>query len=342
MINWKIEKRKINELQAWKKNPRTITKNAFIKLKERIKKRGFHDILKITQDNIVLSGNQRLKALQEIGIKQIDVKMPDRKLTQKEMEQIALESNISDGEWDYDKMTNEFDQSMLEDLGIDIGELDVDVEELEEEKLDKNIKDIKILNLYAGIGGNRKFWRDLDITAIEYNKEIAEIYKEYFPNDNILIEDAHKYLEEHFDEYDFIWSSPPCPTHSRLRKHFGNQKPIYPDMRLYEEILFLQGYFKGKWIIENVKSWYDPLIKPQERGRHYYWTNFEISKDDFPEVMEIGSIDKFDRNIAEKKMGFDLSKYDISSNYPKDKILRNCVHPKVGKYILEQAYREKL
>jgi DNA (cytosine-5)-methyltransferase 1 len=72
--------------------------------------------------------------------------------------------------------------------------------------------------------------------------------------------DAHQYLLEHFKEFDFIWSSPPCPSHSRLNNVFtvgkGQAKnPIrYPDMALYEEIILLKHYFKGKWCVENVIS----------------------------------------------------------------------------------------
>lgn len=106
---------------------------------------------------------------------------------------------------------------------------------------------MKILNLYAGIGGNRKLWGDEhDITAIEYKPEIAAVYADLYPNDVVIVADAHEYLLKHFKEFDFIWSSPPCPTHSRARfagsgsskEFFSNrQPPIYPDMKLYQEII---------------------------------------------------------------------------------------------------------
>ena len=119
---------------------------------------------------------------------------------------------------------------------------------------------IKILNLYAGIGGNRKLWKgDIEVTAIENNPKIAKIYQDFFPDDVVIIEDAHEFLLNNFEEYDFIWSSPPCPSHSRMRKTISmgiGAKAIYPDMKLYEEILFLQGYFKGKWVVENVIGYY--------------------------------------------------------------------------------------
>ena len=78
---------------------------------------------------------------------------------------------------------------------------------------------MKILNLYAGIGGNRKLWGDEhEITAVEYDPKIAAIYCDFFPNDKVIVTDAHQYLLEHCWEFDFVWSSPPCPTHSRIKK----------------------------------------------------------------------------------------------------------------------------
>ena len=104
---------------------------------------------------------------------------------------------------------------------------------------------MKVLNLYAGIGGNRKLWKDVDVTAIEIEPKIAKIYQEFFPDDTVIVADAHQYLLEHFKEFEFIWSSPPCPSHSHIRKELaveakGQNKPIYPDMKLYQEIIFLK------------------------------------------------------------------------------------------------------
>ena len=135
---------------------------------------------------------------------------------------------------------------------------------------------MKILNLYAGIGGNRKLWGDEhEITAVEYKPEIAKIYQEIFPNDKVIVDDAHQYLLQHYKEFDFIWSSPPCPTHSVTNNFLNSQGHVrYPDMALYQEIIFLKHWFKGKWVVENVKSYYDPLCKPTEVERHYFWSNF--------------------------------------------------------------------
>ena len=193
----------------------------------------------------------------------------------------------------------------------------------------------KILNLYAGIGGNRKLWTDVEVTAIELNPQIAKIYQDFFPNDLVIVTDAHQYLLDHFKEFDFIWSSPPCPSHSRIR--FANQiqnKPIYPSMTLYEEILFLKYYFEGKWCVENVIAFYKPLILPIELAKHWFWSNFFISiiKGEGRGMGRDESIE-----TLTKLKGFDLSKY---IGIEKWRILRNCVEPNTGLHILNESKRD--
>lgn len=203
---------------------------------------------------------------------------------------------------------------------------------------------MKTLNCYAGIGGNRKLWGDEhEITAVEYDPKIAAIYQDLFPNDTVIVGDAHQYLLDHYQEFDFIWCSPPCPTHS-ITNYFLNSQGIirYPDMKLYQEIILLQTFFKGKYCVENVKSYYDPLISPQVSGRHYFWANFQIP----PLVNRVkisrmsGDKDKLGEtpgSIRKKelsKLGFNLGKYKFLE---KDKLLRNCVDPLIGKAILDKV-----
>lgn len=197
---------------------------------------------------------------------------------------------------------------------------------------------MKILNLYAGIGGNRKLWGDEhEITAVEIVPEIAAIYKDLFPKDNIIIDDAHEYLRKHFREFDFIWASPPCPTHSVLQMtRYYDKNLKYPDMTLYQEIIWLKTFFKGKWVIENVKPYYEPLIKPTfTMDRHYFWSS------DIIEPMQLDSINytkiRDNTHSMEEAYGFDLSKYKGTTEIRK--VLRNCVKPEVGKYILEQIVK---
>jgi DNA (cytosine-5)-methyltransferase 1 len=201
---------------------------------------------------------------------------------------------------------------------------------------------MNILNLYAGIGGNRKLWGDEhEITAVEFDPKVAAVYQDLFPNDKVLIGDAHRYLLDHFDEYDFIWSSPPCPSHSQMRKHMSvgvmGSKPLYPDMRLYEEILLLQHYFKGKWVVENVRPYYEYLITPTfVLGRHPYWANFTVEPKQYESdgITHVGAAQK----IAER-FGYDLEGYDLPD---KRKALRNAVNPEMGLYILQHASEQDL
>lgn len=194
---------------------------------------------------------------------------------------------------------------------------------------------LKVLNLYCGIGGNRKLWEDVEVTSVEFDPEIAAIYKDLYPNDTVIVADAHQYLIDNFKNFEFIWASPPCPSHSKFRfmttkmTHETYKRPIlYPDMKLYQEIILLENYFEGKYVVENVKSYYTPLITPQESGRHYFWANFKL-----------GNFQGNDKGFIKKQMnglterhGFDISKYKVG--YRKDQILRNCVDPKLGLYIL--------
>lgn len=196
---------------------------------------------------------------------------------------------------------------------------------------------MKILNLYAGIGGNRKLWEDCEVTAVEYDERIVKIYQDNFPNDKIIIGDAHDYLLKHFREFDFIWSSPPCPTHSRFNfLNVPQQKEInYPDMKLYEEIILLKTWFKGKYCVENVISYYEPLILPIESNNHYFWTNFPIRKLP-PTKRGIRARDDEAIKFRMERTGFDLKKYELERFFEK-KILNNCTEPEIGLYILEVA-----
>lgn len=197
---------------------------------------------------------------------------------------------------------------------------------------------MKILNLYAGIGGNRKLWGDEhDITAVEWDEETARVYQDYFPNDTVIIGDAHKYLLDHYKEFDFIWSSPPCPTHSKLNTMAnanGKRDWKYPDMKLYQEIILLMKAFDGKWVVENVEAYYEPLIPITKKlCRHWFWSNFRLGNFDIENdiLIKYSGIKDY-----EKEYGYDLSEY-VFDRYHRRQKLRNCVNPGLGKYILDRA-----
>ena len=196
---------------------------------------------------------------------------------------------------------------------------------------------MKILNLYAGIGGNRKLWGDgHEVTAVEFVPEIAAVYQTLFPNDTVIVGDAHQYLLEHYKDFDFIWASPPCPTHSRLRSsHITTSPMVYPDMSLYQEIIFLQKWFKGNWVVENVIPYYEPLIKPTANiDRHLIWSNKPIEHKEFIRNYDISRATK---EILSDYLGIALPE----GTKDQRKLLRNAVAPEFGKYILEQVSIDK-
>jgi DNA (cytosine-5)-methyltransferase 1 len=207
---------------------------------------------------------------------------------------------------------------------------------------------MRILNLYACLGGNRYKWDevgrelgiDIEVTAVELDEELAKLYQERFPNDKVIVTDAHEYLLDHYKEFDFIWSSPPCPSHSRARywrssNYETTNKAIYPDLKLYEEILFLQHYFKtGKYVVENVIPYYDPLIQAKKRGRHLYWTNFNLPTDIKDRRVQICA------GKNELKRLCEFHEIEVSSYKGEQsllKVARNLVDYEAGKTIFETA-----
>ncbi len=205
---------------------------------------------------------------------------------------------------------------------------------------------MKILNLYAGIGGNRSLWgEEHEITAVEFDPNIAKIYQQLYPNDEVIVCDAQEYLLENFENYDFIWASPPCPSHSRIRKagRFKKKKdgtvyeqnpPVFPDMSLYEVILFLKHYYEGSYCVENVIPFYEPLIPAQKLSRHLYWSDVDLGKKTF------ATIEGFSNGGKELAKNLNVD-YSILVNVDKRKVLRNCVNPEIGKYILDKVIENR-
>jgi DNA (cytosine-5)-methyltransferase 1 len=196
---------------------------------------------------------------------------------------------------------------------------------------------MKILNLYACLGGNRYKWNevknDIEVTAVELDPHLAKLYQKRFPNDKVIIGDAHQYLLDYFDDFDFVWSSPPCPTHSRLNSMIikNTGKVRYPNMNLYQEIIILKKWFKGKFVVENVIPYYEPLIAGIKRDRHIYWTNFKLPynlKD-----RKKTDLNKISCKDLQKFHEIDLTEY--KGNQSKLKIAKNLVDFEAGKTIFE-------
>ena len=203
------------------------------------------------------------------------------------------------------------------------------------------MKKFKILNLYACLGGNRYKWDEvadnIEVTAVELDAELAELYQERFPNDTVIVADAHQYLLDHYKEFDFIWSSPPCPTHSRIQLSLYTTRDMkYPDMKLYQEIIFLDTFYKGKYCVENVIPYYEPLIIAKKRGRHLYWTNFNLpSSINERKNPDLARTKDF-ISVMSKFHDYDFRKY--KGKQKKNKVSRNLVDYESGKTILETVF----
>jgi DNA (cytosine-5)-methyltransferase 1 len=199
---------------------------------------------------------------------------------------------------------------------------------------------MKILNLYAGIGGNRMLWGDEhEITAVELDENIAAIYKDLFPKDNVIVGDAHDFLLTNFKEFDFIWSSPPCPSHSRLRlSHINDGGVMYPDMTLYQEIILLKNFAKCDWVVENVIPYYKPLVAPSfELDRHLFWSNKMVWMT--VKNNAVKDVSRDNKYMLAKQKGFDLMKLE-NKGCDVRKILRNAVQPEIGNFIFEQLTKD--
>jgi DNA (cytosine-5)-methyltransferase 1 len=203
----------------------------------------------------------------------------------------------------------------------------------------------KILNLYACLGGNRYKWDEvskekgieIEVTAVELDNELAKLYQERFPNDTVIIADAHQYLLDNFKKFDFIWSSPPCPSHSKVRVTQKTRESfnfLYPDMKLYEEVIFLDNFFDGKYVVENVTPYYEPLIQAKKRGRHLYWTNFNLPNNINERKLD-GILCAMDNEIETlcNFHDYDFRKYKGEQRL--DKVARNLVDYEAGRTIFE-------
>ena len=199
---------------------------------------------------------------------------------------------------------------------------------------------MRLLNLYCGVGGNRLLLDGHDVTAVESDPKIAAVYGSLFPDDELIVGDAESVRLDRFSEYDKIWSSPPCQSLSRMVKFGRNRSPRLPDLSLYSQVIFLQNWYEGLYVVENVISYFPPFLNPKKIGRHLFWTNFDISLvEDVPSPKgfinpTIGTVE-----ALQDWLGLHYPKpwprYD--GNHCPTQPLRNAVHPLLGKQIVDAA-----
>ena len=132
----KIEKVKLSEIKPNPKNPRLIKDEKFKKLVKSIKE--FPQMLElrpivVDENNVILGGNMRFKALKEAGYKEISI-VKANDLTEEQKDEFIVKDNVGFGEWDWDSLANEWDVEKLEEWGLDLP-VDLSVqEELEAEE----------------------------------------------------------------------------------------------------------------------------------------------------------------------------------------------------------------
>jgi DNA (cytosine-5)-methyltransferase 1 len=200
---------------------------------------------------------------------------------------------------------------------------------------------ISVGNFYAGLGGNSMLWQDDNVTAYEHTGRIATQYEELHPSHQVECEDAHEALLNHAQDYEFVWSSPPCQSRTRMIRSGKNRKPRYVDCTVEQEVLFLMHDYEGLWLVENVQSWFEPLIQPTiQIGRHSIWTNLDLgSVIDVPRPANfINQTTIAGMRALQDWLGMHYEQpiyYD--GNHCPAQVLRNCVHPEIGLQILNIA-----
>jgi hypothetical protein len=125
-LEFHTEQRKINELIPFEGNPRKMTELQVAFLRQSLQKFGLAEIPVIDTDNIICAGHQRLRVLQLLGEGEavIDVRVPNRKLTDEEFREYNLRSNQNRGDFDYDELAH-YDLDFLAEIGFDKDELKI-------------------------------------------------------------------------------------------------------------------------------------------------------------------------------------------------------------------------
>lgn len=204
---------------------------------------------------------------------------------------------------------------------------------------------MKVLNLYAGLGGNADLWDENqhEITHVELNPKIAAVLSRRKPNQRVIVGDAHEYLLHHFSEYDYIWASRPCQKHSKMNKFTRHNLIRYVDGALFEEIILLDSYFKGIWVVENVVPYYKPYGLPAKIGRHLFWSNREIPPmPDAPKspkgMMKLSTVGQKQQMMDWLGIHYPKNIY-YENNHCPVQILRNCVHPLLGLHVFNSTLK---
>lgn len=170
---------------------------------------------------------------------------------------------------------------------------------------------------------------------------IAETYRDNFPDDTIIVKDVLSFVKtEDISIYDFIWTSPPCTTHTMWTMTRGYNIPDLTS--LYGLILFFGYILKDtNWIVENVRPWYTPLINPTFKlGRHYFWSNRKIPEKDFKDENERYNIYRSSFGQLSKLYQLNVDRIKSLNKLDRRQIVRNIVSPEIGLYVFQKMTKQ--
>ena len=154
-LSWTTVQKRVNDLIPQEVNPRKISDKQMSDLKRSLKKFNLVEIPAVDYDGTILAGHQRIKALQllERGDEMIDIRVPNRKLTEKEAKEYLIGSNKLGGDWDFEALKS-FDLDLLTEAGFDSVELaefwDKDVTTEDEFDEEKELEKAKTTDIVRG------------------------------------------------------------------------------------------------------------------------------------------------------------------------------------------------
>lgn len=135
MLNWSLQTRKLSDLKDHPKNPRKLTKDQEAHLRASLDKFGLVDKIIVNTDGTIIGGHQRKKTLRKMGLKDVECLIPERPLSEKEVEELGIKLNRIHGSFDYEILANEYQVEDLLDWGFTSEELfDAPLSSIDEEE----------------------------------------------------------------------------------------------------------------------------------------------------------------------------------------------------------------
>jgi ParB-like chromosome segregation protein Spo0J len=142
---WHLEKRLIKDLKPHPKNPRMLSKHDAAHLQKSLEKFGIIDKPIITGSGLIIGGHQRISILKKMGAKEVLCYVPDKDLTDEDIDELNIRLNRNCGEWDYDILANEWKEDVLFESGFTKEELSLgDVEDVETKPQADSVKKKKM------------------------------------------------------------------------------------------------------------------------------------------------------------------------------------------------------